>query len=59
MSQISREAHLKSRLFFTVSGWGSIITSCMVYVMFPCSSGFVLVVFSWERGLINRKLAID
>ena len=23
---------------------------------FPCSSGFVLVVFSWERGLINWKL---
>ncbi len=25
--------------------------------MFPCSSGFVLVVCSWERGLINWKLS--
>ena len=24
--------------------------------VFPCSSGFVLAVFSWERGLINWNL---
>ncbi len=92
MSQISREAPLKSRLRFTASGWVSIITSCLMWssgslyislknrnsskamsargrngnkktavawCMFPCSSGFVLAVFSWERSLINRKLQIN
>ena len=91
MSQISREALLKNRLRFTASGWGSIITSCLMWssgslyislknrnsskamsargrngnkktavawlCTFPCSSGFVLVVCSWERGLINWKLS--
>ncbi len=30
----------------------------VAWYMFPCSSGFVLVVFSWERGSINRNLCL-
>ena len=31
--------------------------TAVAWCMFPCSSGFVLVVFSWERGLINLNLS--
>ena len=92
MSQILREALLKSRLRFTASGWVSIITSCLMWssgslytslknrnsskamsarerngnkktavawlCTFPCSSGFMLVLFSWECGLINSNFLL-
>ena len=32
--------------------------TAVAWYMFPCSSGFVLVVFSWERGSINRNLCL-
>ncbi len=30
--------------------------TAVAWCMFPCSSGFVLAVFRWERGLINWNL---
>ena len=32
--------------------------TAVAWYMFPCSSGFVLVVFSWERDSINRNLCL-
>lgn len=60
MLHISRESPLKnpnSSKAMSARGRNGNKKTAVTWCMFPCSSGFVLVLFRWERGLINLNLS--